>query len=94
LFFDHSVQVQIGFGTSYQFDMKSSWIAVSMNVCVIRQFSQFSKFISLGHWIFYERKYESFSKIHCKVSFGLTIWVKCLWVSVEHLYKHFPILSQ
>jgi hypothetical protein len=24
LFFDHSVQVQIGFGTSYQFDMKSS----------------------------------------------------------------------
>jgi len=124
LLIDKSVQVQVGFGTCYQFDMRSSWIAVSINLCVIRRFSQFSKFISHGHWIFHDRKYKSFLtlilltwriwlapnnasrwqmgfksvfkglKIHCKVSLGLAIWVKCVWVNVVHLYKHFPILSQ
>ena len=91
---DKSVQMQIGFGTCCPFDMISSWIAVSTNVCVIRQFSQFNKFISCGHWIFHKRKYKSFLKIHCKVSLGLAIWVNCLWIIVVHLYKLFPIFSQ
>jgi hypothetical protein len=94
LLIDKSVQVQIGFGTCYQFDMKSSWIAVSTNVCVIRRFSHFSKFVSHGNWIFHERKYESFLIIHCKVSLGLAIFVKHLWPDAVHLYKHCPILSQ